>query len=58
MNFCVRITGPGIDHQALISDLDDFYMLHVIIAKMRKYVAYGKVPDSTPTPADPEATPK
>jgi hypothetical protein len=56
MNYCVRITGPGIDHQALITDLGDFDMLDAIIAKMRKYVAYGRVfPE--PTPIDGEVKP-
>jgi hypothetical protein len=39
MNYCVRITGPGIDHSVLIADLDDFEVLNAIIAKMRRYVA-------------------
>jgi len=39
MNYCVRITGPGIDHSVLIADLDDFEVLNAIIAKIRRYVA-------------------
>jgi hypothetical protein len=38
-NYCVRITGPGIDHQVMVNSTEDFEALELIIAKMRKYFA-------------------
>lgn len=40
MNYCVRITGPGVDHSVLIDTLDDLEVLDKIVAKMRGYLAY------------------
>lgn len=36
MNYVVRITGPGVDHQVMIDGADDFAALELIIAKMCK----------------------
>lgn len=35
----VRITGPGIDHQVLITSEEDFEALEAILAKIRKHFA-------------------
>jgi hypothetical protein len=37
LNYCVRITGPGIDHQVLINSIEDFEALALIIEKMRRH---------------------
>jgi len=37
MNYVVRITGPGVDHQVMVNSIEDFEGLELIIAKMRKH---------------------
>lgn len=39
MNYVVRITGPGVDHQVIVNSAEDFEALELIIAKMRKHFA-------------------
>jgi hypothetical protein len=37
INYVVRITGPGIDHQVMVTSAEDFEALELIIEKMRKH---------------------
>jgi hypothetical protein len=39
MNYVVRITGPGVDHQVMVTSAEDLEALELIIAKMRKHFA-------------------
>jgi len=39
MNYVVRITGPGVDHQVMVNSAEDFEALELILAKMRKHFA-------------------
>lgn len=45
MNYCVRITGPGIDHQVLISSVEDLEALEKIIEKMKRHLASQANPE-------------
>lgn len=42
MNYCVRITGPGVDHQVMVNSVEDFRALELIIAKMFRQFEPGK----------------
>lgn len=37
MNYVVRITGPGVDHQVMVNSAEDFETLELIVAKMRRH---------------------
>ena len=39
MNYVVRITGPGIDHQVMVASIEDLEALELILAKIRRAFA-------------------
>ena len=48
MNYVVRITGPGVDHQVMVNSLEDFEALELIIAKMRRHFESQVNPEAKP----------
>jgi hypothetical protein len=45
-NYCVRITGPGIDHQVMVTCVEDLTALTIIIERMRRQFETREPPQS------------
>ena len=37
-NYYARITGPGVDHQLLLSDASDFESMHLLLNKIERLI--------------------